>query len=186
MTKKLSNPKPEAEVLDLFPRPVFLPDEDPLAYEALHGALTRELDPATPYEKALATNLALLEWEAIRHRRLRDLEIIAAFIDTARERLLGNGSTLNKPAAAELQAARDLCSDDPVRRRAAEAQFQGRGWNVSELLARGYGRRLPVIERHEDRIAEIKLRRRRLREEYYRLKQLRQHEREKRATVIDA
>jgi hypothetical protein len=43
-----------------------------------------------------------------------------------------------------------------------------------------------VIERHEDRLAEIELRRRRLREEYDRLKAMRERERSNRATTIDA
>jgi hypothetical protein len=70
--------KPNPEVLGLIPRPVFLPDEDPLAYEALHGALMGELAPGTPYERVLAANLALLEWDAIRHRRLRDNLLLLA------------------------------------------------------------------------------------------------------------
>ena len=72
----------------------------------------------------LAANLALLEWDGFRHRRLRDNLVIlaAARVDT------------------------------------------------SKALARAYANEITTIVVHDDRLEELENRRRRLREEFDRLK----------------
>jgi len=86
MTKLLSAkaPPPEiGELEDLIPRPMLFPGENSIAYEDLRDALLGDLAPGAPYEQALAENLVTLEWEAIRHRRMRDTLIKAKARDLA-------------------------------------------------------------------------------------------------------
>ena len=83
-------PPPEiGKIVDLIPRLMLFPGEDPIAYEDLRDALLGDLAPGAPYERALAENLVTLEWEAIRHRRMRDTLIKAK----ARELAIGVYST---------------------------------------------------------------------------------------------
>lgn len=181
--KRVVASKPE--ILDLIPRPVFLPDEDPLAYDALQGAMMRELSPGTTYETVLATDLVILEWEAIRHRRMRANLINAGFIDVVSDRLDQPRFKHSEPSENAFETARALAGDDEALRSRAEEQLRERGWSVSEFVARGYEKALAAIEAHESREVEIENRRRRLREEFDRLKALRKRQCDA-ATVIDA
>ena len=84
MSKKLpktSAKAAHAEVLQHFLPTQLLPDEDPETHAALRDAILLDLTPGTPYERILAEQLVTLEWEALRHRRMRDSLLLAEYRD---------------------------------------------------------------------------------------------------------
>ena len=64
--------KAHAELLQHFLTKQLLPDEDAETHRALRDALFLNLMSGTSYERILAEQLVTLEWEALRHRRMRD------------------------------------------------------------------------------------------------------------------
>jgi len=71
-TQNLSAITSQPELLDFLPRMTMFPGEDENSFEDLRHALMLDLNPATPYEATIADNLVSLEWELIRHRKIRD------------------------------------------------------------------------------------------------------------------
>lgn len=57
---------------DFFPTSEIWADEDELVLDKLKIALLADLDPRTPYQHVFAENLVELEWEKLRHRRMRN------------------------------------------------------------------------------------------------------------------
>jgi hypothetical protein len=165
-------PPPEiGKIVDLIPRLMLFPGEDPIAYEDLRDALLGDLAPGAPYERALAENLVTLEWEAIRHRRMRDTLIKAK----ARELAIGVFSTGEvKKAYHPGEAAERLgfALVDADLKRAANAAAALKNFEISldEIFAKAYSQVADQLELHEKRLAEVETRRRRLRDDYDRLK----------------
>lgn len=159
------------EIRDLSPGPMLFPDEDPATYEALRQALFADLAPSTAYERVLARNIVTLEWEAIRHRRIRHSLIRAKIRDLATG-VFANGSFDGALFADEehTHLGRALVSMDPDRVAEAMAALEERKVSVDEILAEAYCRVSGMVELHERKLAEIEVRRRRLREDYDRLK----------------
>ena len=142
MTKLVSAKAPPpkiGELEDLIPRLMLFPGEDSIAYEDLRDALLGDLAPGAPYERALAENLVTLEWEAIRHRRMRDTLIKAKARDLAvgvfstgevrepyhhnetHERL-GSALVSADRKSADLETRRRRLRDDYERLKAARAR----------------------------------------------------------------
>lgn len=156
---------------DLIARPMIFPGEDPLMYENLRAALLQDLSPRSPYEATLAVNLVTLEWEAFRHRRMRD-DLIRAH---ARDLALGALSTgriqgVIRSREEDVVLASDLVGANRKKQTAAIRALQVRGISPGEVVAKAYAQVSQQVEMHEKRLAEFETRRRRLKEEYDRLR----------------
>lgn len=141
-----------------------LPDEDPDAFIALRDSLIAELAPVTDYQRLLAMNLVMVEWEIQRHRRL----MAAAIRDEFRK---GAGA-LPKPGGlpfgftlddwADTQRGRDLLAGD----KQALAELKKQGVTLPELSAAAFAKRFTTMAYQEGRIADLEKRRRSLRQDY--------------------
>ena len=159
------------KILDLIPRLMLFADEDPIAYGDLRDALLGDLAPGAPYERALAENLVTLEWEAIRHRRMRDTLIKAK----ARDLAIGVFSTgkvceAYHPDEVPERLGFALVSADLKRAAKAAAALKNYEISLDEIFAKAYSQVAGQLELHEKKLAELETRRRRLREDYDRLK----------------
>jgi hypothetical protein len=154
-----------------FPAIELWADEDQRTLEDLRDALLSDLAPGTPYQHALANNLVELEWDKLRHRRMRDALLRAALRQNAVNLLSGEhnifGPALGGP---ERETAAELVGPDPVRRKAAEEKLVEAGASLNELLAQAYQTVLPQMDHHERQIAGVEIRRRKLRQDYDLLK----------------
>ena len=176
MSKKLpktSTGTAHAELLQHFIPTQLLPDEDPQTYAALRDALLLDLIPGTPYERILAEQLVTLEWEALRHRRLRDSLLMAEFRDQSMGVFKGGevGRIYGFPRDPDAKGmAFDLVSTNKSRRTKAMQALEEAQITPSEILAKAYKALARALEPHERHIAELELRRRKLRDDYNRLK----------------
>ena len=176
MSKKLAKtPSDEAhaELLQHFLPTQLLPDEDPETHRVLRDALFLNLMPATPYERILAEQLVTLEWEALRHRRLRDSLLMAEFRDQSmgvfKEGKVGRVSDFYRTQDIKDKAF-DLVSTNKNKRTKAMQALEAAQIAPSEILAKAYKALARPLETHECHIAEIEVRRRKLRDDYDRLK----------------
>ena len=170
-TTLIPSPAVASHLEDLIPRPMIFPGEDPALYEGLREAFLQDLAPRSPYEHALAENLIRLEWEALRHSRMRD-DLIRA---QTREFAVGVYATgavqeVDEYSEEDVNSAFDLVTSDPERSAAAVAALQASEITPGEIVAKAYSRVAAQVERHEKQIAQIETRRRRLREDYDRLR----------------
>lgn len=161
------------EVVDLLPRIKLLPGEDVAVYEGLRQALMAELVPGTPYETILVQNLITLEWEGMRHRNLKDGLILAEYRNQAmpvfqREKAKSLSYFYGEEEAGNV--AVDLVDPDATTRPAADDQLAKCQNTPTENLAKAYESVYRSVEIHERKIADIEIRRRRLREDFDRLK----------------
>jgi hypothetical protein len=174
--KKNLTPHPGSvplEVFDLLPDIDIFPGEDEATYEGLKLALMAELAPGTPYETALATNLITVEWEAIRHRRMRDGLLLAEYRDQAVsvfDAAENGGSARLYPSQSARDLALALVGSDRARRQKAEQELADLGIQSAELIAKAYASVSESMEIHERILAETEIRRRRLRADFDRLK----------------
>lgn len=163
-----------ALVIDLVPRPMIFPGEDPVGYEDLRAALLSDLAPHTPYARMLAENLVRLEWEAQRHQRMRDDLIRAEARNVAIGVIATGEAGSNYFATFDQQALGfDLFGSDPEKAAAAKAIIDRRQITMGEIFAKAYSLVSGQVELHERKLANIETRRRRLREDYDRLKTVR-------------
>ena len=176
MSKKLpktSAKAAHAEVLQHFLPTQLLPDEDPETHGALRDAILLDLVPATPYEHILAEQLVTLEWEALRHRRLRDSLLLAEYRDQSmgvfKEGEVGKISTIFRDKSAN-DMAFNLVSTNKDRRTEAMQALEVAQITPSEIVAKAYKALAKDLQPHERQIAEIEGRRRKLREDFDRLK----------------
>lgn len=176
MSKKLtktSSDTAHAELLQHFLPTQLLPDEDPETYGALRDALFLNLMPGTPYERILAEQLVTLEWEALRHRRLRDSLLMAEYRDQSmgvfQEGEVGQVDDFYLDQNTK-DMAFNLVSTDKDRRAKAMQALEAAQITPSEILAKAYSALASSLELHERHIAEIEVRRRKLRGDYDRLK----------------
>ena len=156
------------ELLGLVPPLRLLPDEDANSYEALREALLRDLSPSTPYEHVLAENLVTIEWEAVRYRKRRDDLLIASARDLAAfavEDPIG----VSPSTEAKRQAVALFGSESRKRKKAA-AKLEESGTNIDALLAEAYAKEIGALGYIDRHLADIETRRRRLRDDYDRLK----------------
>ena len=161
------------EILDLLPSIALFPGEDERFYEGLKQAFMADLAPGTPYETALAQNLVTLEWEGMRHRQLRDGLLLAEFRDLAMGVFLeGKVRKVWEFDRTEgvVNAAYTLVNPDVAVRKPAEDLLAEYHITPSEILAKAYSGVGKSLDPHERKLADIEIRRRRLREDFDRLK----------------
>ena len=191
MSKKLpktSAKAAHAEVLQHFLPTQLLPDEDPETHAALRDAILLDLTPATPYERILAEQLVTLEWEALRHRRMRDSLLLAEYRDQSvgvfQNRKVGRiGSHRRNERANEM--AFDLVSTNKDRRTEAMQALEDAQITPSEIVAKAYTALAKDLQPHERHIAAIEGRRRKLRGDFERLKAARARPIEEAELVVE-
>lgn len=166
-------PSGEAEFLDILPRITIFPGESETTFKDLRQAFILDLSPATPYETALADNLVTLEWETHRHRNIRDRLILTKLADLS-VGVFQNGAieTVSRGEVEEdaFNYGNALASADPEQQAIGMSALEKTGFTPSEILAEAYRQVSGSIEVHEHKLAELELRRRRLRDDYDRLK----------------
>ncbi|MFC6639854.1 hypothetical protein ACFQDR_23010 [Sulfitobacter sediminilitoris] len=156
---------------EIFARPV-LPDESQDDYDALKAVLLAELKPRSPYAELLADQLVELEWDLRRHRRLRDALLRAEFRHQAAVALDQQSSDLFMsfgPNTAARELAVGLVGTDTAKQQAALTELEEVGASPAEIMAKAYQKLARDLEPHERHIAEIEIRRRRLREDFDRV-----------------
>lgn len=171
---QVSSHQLEADLVDLVPPRKMLPGEDKGAYDALRDALLSDLAPATPYQRVLAENLVSLEWEAVRYRNLRDDLLIQRARDAAAN-VIDDPAGIIKFDISEdsKRAAISLFGPDGAEREASKKLLEKAGTNVGEVLAKAYTAEITSLDHFARHIAEIETRRRRLLDDYERLKSTR-------------
>ncbi|WPZ31682.1 hypothetical protein T8A63_19475 (plasmid) [Sulfitobacter sp. OXR-159] len=164
----------QQELLDQIPRLPILPGENAAAFEDLRQALLSELNPSSPYQMSLAENLIALEWEIHRHRSLSEGLLRKHFREAAQEvwekDLLGAFSQFGEASSEAKDFAEGLL--DPLSEQSATslAWLEERNIGVSEIAAAAYENAGRALVPHETKLADLEIRRRRLREDYDRLK----------------
>ena len=147
-----------------------LPGENPLDKEQLRITLMAEFAPKTAYQRRLAEQLVEYEWEIGRHRRFRDLGILAQYHSRAKTMLNGGRPILsgeeNSLTPDDKMLARDLVGSLDADRVAAENDFLDRTcWHPEHVLAMAAGN-CPAADAHENRIRDLERRRTLLRKEF--------------------
>lgn len=191
MSKKLpktSAKAAHAELLQHFLPTQLLPDEDPETHAALRDAILLDLTPGTPYKRILAEQLVTLEWEALRHRRMRDSLLLAEYRDQSmgvfKEGEVGRVYSFQQTKNAK-EMAFDLVGTNKNKRTKAMQALEAAQITPSEILAKAYKELAGSLETHERHIAEIEVRRRKLRDDYDRLKTTRALPIEEAELVVD-
>lgn len=175
MAKSKAPKKPDktSDLLDLIPKLKPMPGEDQTAMADLRHALLLDLSPTAPYEHALAEQLVTLEFEMDRHRRMRDALILSEIRKQATNVLhkarTGSGITFDTDPAAK-QLGSDLVSGDAARQSDALAALGELEIPADEVLAKAYQAIARSVAVHENQIAEAEQRRRKLRDDYDKLK----------------
>ncbi len=160
-----------AELLDLLPDIKLFPGEEATTYQGLRQALMADLATGTPYETALAQNLVTLEWEAIRHRRIRDGLLLAEYRDRAMGVFeKGRVGSPFSPSDESIVAAFGLVDPNAEIRQLAEDQLARRQIEPAEILGKAYSAVAKSLEPHERKLSDTEVRRRRLRDDFDRLK----------------
>ena len=173
------NGRAQPEILDLIPRLRLLPGENVIGFEHLRQAFLLDLAPSTPYQTALAENIVVLEWEIHRYRSMRDSLIRSRHRQVALgTRVLESANILNLPAtstvSAEIKAfANALMSPDSEGYAAALDWLEQHNIDLGELIAAAYQEARTALEPLERILAELEIRRHRLREDYDRLQSAR-------------
>ena len=191
MSKKPPKTSPDrahAEVLQHFLPTQLLPDEDPETHAALRDAIILDLMPGTPYERILAEQIVTLEWEALRHRRMRDSLLLAEYRDQSvgvfQNREVGRiGSYSRNERANEM--AFDLVSTNKDLRTEAMQALEDAQITPSEIVAKAYTALAKDLQPHERHIAAIEGRRRKLRGDFERLKAARARPIEEAELVVE-
>jgi len=161
------------ELLNFLPRMTLFPGEDENSFEDLHHALMLDLSPATPYETAIAENLIALEWELVRHRKIRD-DIIQIEFRKVVTNVIATGTlgiSLNKREADETDTlVKAYYSGSPEHRAEMLGHFTTLGITEGQILAKAYDHSMDSIVEHERKIQGIENRRRKLLDDYNKMK----------------
>jgi hypothetical protein len=191
MSKKLpktSAKAAHAEVLQHFLPTQLLPDEDPETHAALRDAILLDLMPGTRYEHILAEQLVTLEWEALRHRRMRDSLHLAEYRDQSvgvfQEGKVGRISSYRRNERVN-EMAFDLVSTNKDRRTEAMQALEDAQITPSEIVAKAYTALAKDLQPHERHIAAIEGRRRKLRGDLEHLKAARARPIEEAELVVE-
>lgn len=162
------------ELVELIPRLPILPGENAVAFEDLRQALLSELRPSSPYQMSLAENLIALEWEIHRHRSLSEGLFRKHFRKAAQEvwekDRLGVHAGVGKVSREAGDFAEGLLNPNSDQRVTSLAWLEERNIEVCEINATAYQKASKALEPHESKLTELEGRRRRLREDYDKLK----------------
>ena len=176
MSKNIATPNdissPEA-LLRAICAPDILPDEDADSFAYLRQAMFQDLEPKSPYEQLLAEQMVALEWDTVRYRRLRDNLLrdevrefaVGALCSTRISRV--KGLQVNPKFTAQAQ---DLVAQDSDRRQSALRILEEKQITPSEIMAKAYQNIAKDLEVFERQIAESETRRRKLRDDYERVR----------------
>ncbi|MDF1706622.1 MAG: hypothetical protein P1U72_00870 [Paracoccaceae bacterium] len=172
ITKPMHLSSPE-ELLQAICAPDVLPDEKADKFEYLRQALFQDLEPKSPYEQLLAEQMVALEWDAVRYRRLRDNLLKGEFRELSKGVFaLGAIGRVNPKLETEKSKAQalDLVAQDNDRRQSALNILADMEIQPSEIMAKAYQQVAKDLEVFERQIAETETRRRKLRDDYDRLR----------------
>tara|TARA_Y100001001_G_scaffold46455_1_gene41749 strand:- start:4914 stop:5504 length:591 start_codon:yes stop_codon:yes gene_type:complete len=162
------------ELLDLIPRIPLLPGESSIEFEDLRHAFLFELAPSNAYQAALAENLTALEWEIHRHRKLRDGLLRSSYRAAAQEfwtkEKFGGLSGGIKNSEKAVSFAEGLLNPASAQAASSLAWLAEHHIDPSEIAAKAYRNVQDALEPHERKLADLEIRRRRLRDDYDRLK----------------
>jgi len=165
--------------------------EDPGSFAVFHTGMMQSLLPMIPYEGVIAENLIAIEWELLKHRRMRDAglrrmlsnrisnavvqrEVAAhdAEIDEAWDAHEAKGGTEDDredPLSFDQEAAwaagqtlaQNAVSRDPDTFQAACAEIAGMGLDIVDLMSDAYLSNNDSVTKHETKLPDLE---RRLRE----------------------
>jgi hypothetical protein len=172
ITKPMHISSPE-ELLRAICAPAVLPDENADSFEYLRKALFQDLEPKSPYEQLLAEQMVALEWDAVRYRRLRDNLLKIEFRELSKGAFArGAIGRVHSTLETEKSKAhvRDLVAQDSDRRQSALTFLADFEITPSEIMAKAYQHVAKDLEVFERQIAETETRRRKLREDYDRVR----------------
>jgi len=176
MSKKIDTSmdisSPEA-LLRTICAPDVLPDEDADSFAYLRQALFQDLEPKLPYEQLLAEQMVALEWDTVRYRRLRDNLLRSEFRTFAKGAfVLGRAGPITGYRVDEKYdaQAQDLVAQDRDRRQSALNILEEKQITPSEIMAKAYQSIAKDLEVFERQIADAETRRRKLRDDYERVR----------------
>jgi hypothetical protein len=176
MSTKITKPSEvstPADLLRAICAPQVLPDENADNFAYLRQALFQDLAPKSPYEQLLAEQMVALEWGAVRYRRLRDNLLKGEFRDISVGAFaLGRIGLIHQSLKDDTSKALsvDLVSQDEDRRRSALTVLAEKDIDPAEIMAKAYQKIAKDLEVFERQIAESETRRRKLREDYDRVR----------------
>ena len=169
--KDIAPASSQADLIDATPPRKLFPGEDRGAYEAFRLVLLNELSPSTFYEEQMAENLADLEWEIVRYRNLRTTLVTAEARDASAKAIEKSVSLHSfKPSKQSIAIADELFKADGLGDEAATILRDSAGTNLDEIVARAYAKEIGTLSHIERHLADIEPRRRRLLDDYDRLK----------------
>ena len=161
----------QAAVISATPSRKLFPGEDRGAYEAFRLALLAELSPSTFYGQQLAENLVDLEWEAVRYRNMRTALVTAGARDGSAKVIEDSIIPFSaKPSKRSIAIAGELFKPDGLWDEAVTTSLESAGTNLDEIVARAYAKEIGTLSHIERHLADIEPRRRRLLDDYERLK----------------
>lgn len=137
-------PNDDIETLeDRLSVPVLLPGEDGDLYDAMAGAIRKQLAPRGLLQRMACDDIINLRWEILRHRRFRGKSVDRAYVGAAFG--LYRCANVEVPSKGKLTdddklpLAFGMVSDDPDQRDACEYLFDRKvGIDRDALLAEAY------------------------------------------------
>ena len=142
------------------------PDETEAEYVEFTRPIVDELAPSSALQRRIAANIADLEWEAMRYRRLTSQTMGDGYSHSAKTALsnLQRENTITGGDVGKIM--KSLRSSDQSARANASNVMETLGIGNSELMARAYGRGELILRHLEGRIIETERRRKSLMKEY--------------------
>ena len=142
------------------------PDETEAEYVEFTRPIIDELAPSSALQRRIAANIADLEWEAMRYRRLTSQTMGDGYSHSAKS-ALSNLQRKNTITGGDVgKIMKSLRSSDESARQKATNVMETLGIGNSELMARAYGRGELILRHLEGRIIETERRRKSLMKEY--------------------
>lgn len=153
---------------------MFLPDEDREAFEAMEQEILKDLNADTFLLRRIASNIALVELDLVRHREMLAGLLRTAYVEQSAgvfdegvpRKSLGLFSTA--PDRQEFLDA--IRTDTDEARQIVEKVLHEKGVSQAEILAAAIVERESAVNYHEMRIADGERRRRQLFADYERLR----------------
>ena len=142
------------------------PDETEAEYVDFIRPIIDELSPSSALQRRIAANIADLEWEAMRYRRLTSQTMGDGYSHSAKT-ALSNLQRENTITGGDVdKIMKSLRSSDESAQANASNVIETLGIGNSELMARAYGRGELILRHLEGRIIETERRRKSLLKEY--------------------
>lgn len=168
MPRSLSSRKLSDPITALLGSPSLWQDEDPAQFEDLTEALSDEFPPATAYEMILVRNLAEVQWDMLRRRRLQQTMLRRQIAKVAALILQGPPDMpfdLGLVSPKYEAMGRALVGPDPVARQEVQDRIEAAGYGLEEIVSEAYHQVAGELAPHEQRLSALIEERRGLREE---------------------